>query len=935
MKRLLIVLLLCNSVLAVDTKLTALTELTTPDVNDLLYIVDDPAGSPISKKITRNNLIANWIGTTTITTLGTIASGTWNGTIIGTAYGGTGAAALTNLIALTTHTTGNYVASVAEGFAIDGGAAGSEGATLTIAFDPTEITGGTTWDDGGEASVIWSWNLTAGDPCITFGNGVVNVSTGALQVGGLAVLTASPFGSTIDDTEMTTEDFGDFTNAGGEDGFSLDSDVVGDSEIDYANVTLTDFDYQTAWRVFYSDANGDVTELAFGASGEYLKSNGAAAAPTWATPGGSGDMLKSVYDVLEDDFVDGNDTPYAASWDTSIDAPSMNAVYDKIEALPGGHAAVTVVDSQSVNLTLSTQQITADVNDKDYGDVVVSSTGSVWAVDNDSHAHTTTTVSGLDISADTNLAVGALLTLTDDTVDANTAAVANGDTKHLATGDQIYDFVTGLGYLSTTIVFTNPATDNLSVGDAETLNSITTGDENLILGADAGTAITTGSGNVLIGVRTGDTIVDGTNNWALGTNAMGNAITPSWSVGIGFEALEGSWGGTNDFVGCIAIGASAGKNTDRANYQIFIGEEAGLGSDIDGIGSIGIGYCALYNLTDGNRSVALGYKAGYSATTADDSVYLGPSAGYRQTTLHDILVIDNQDRGAAATEITDSLIYGVFNATAASQTLNLNAAVLSRYALTSGGTITSSGTFDVTGAAGMVFGSADVTGFTFTSDGTGNAEFSFPADIVGDADIDWGSGAGQIDLADLPGGIAGASVFDFGGATSVELPNGVDPDLTVLGQVAIDTDGANETNDVTLRTTDAGGDTQYALAQVIKTFQATIIKPNDLADATRDLCPIWSNESGMIFTVTKIEAWSSTDNTTLTLMVRDSVGAGAATVDAVEIASDGTGMYYTTETTITAATIAANYLVYIDFDDTDDPGWVKVSISGYFNANVD
>jgi len=43
----------------------------------------------------------------------------------------------------------------------------------------------------------------------------------------------------------------------------------------------------TAWRVIYTDASGDVTELALGASGEYLKSQGAAAAPTWGAPSGS------------------------------------------------------------------------------------------------------------------------------------------------------------------------------------------------------------------------------------------------------------------------------------------------------------------------------------------------------------------------------------------------------------------------------------------------------------------------------------------------------------------------------------------------------------------------------------------------------------------------------------------------------------------------
>src|SRR3990167_6726222 len=54
---------------------------------------------------------------------------------------------------------------------------------------------------------------------------------------------------------------------------------------------LTQFVDQTAWRVFYSNGSGDVTELAFGASGTVLQSNGAAAAPTWETAG-AGDVVK-------------------------------------------------------------------------------------------------------------------------------------------------------------------------------------------------------------------------------------------------------------------------------------------------------------------------------------------------------------------------------------------------------------------------------------------------------------------------------------------------------------------------------------------------------------------------------------------------------------------------------------------------------------------
>jgi hypothetical protein len=41
----------------------------------------------------------------------------------------------------------------------------------------------------------------------------------------------------------------------------------------------------TAWRVFYSDASGVVTELALGSSGQALLSQGASAAPTWGSAG--------------------------------------------------------------------------------------------------------------------------------------------------------------------------------------------------------------------------------------------------------------------------------------------------------------------------------------------------------------------------------------------------------------------------------------------------------------------------------------------------------------------------------------------------------------------------------------------------------------------------------------------------------------------------
>jgi hypothetical protein len=140
-------------------------------------------------------------------------------------------------------------------------------------------------------------------------------------------------------------------------------------------LSLSQFDTQTAWRVFYSNADGDVTELALGAAGTYFKSNGASSAPTFDTPSGSGDVSKvgtpangevgvwtgdgtlegqneatfkaqvnledSDINTLIDAKID--DTAYnSTSWDANTDAPTKNAVRDKIESLAGGHDELTL-----------------------------------------------------------------------------------------------------------------------------------------------------------------------------------------------------------------------------------------------------------------------------------------------------------------------------------------------------------------------------------------------------------------------------------------------------------------------------------------------------------------------------------------------------------------------------------------------------------------
>jgi hypothetical protein len=95
-------------------------------------------------------------------------------------------------------------------------------------------------------------------------------------------------------------------------------------------------------------------------------------------------------------------------------------------------------DLTGTAVTATTSLTAQTVVNNDFGDVEVSA--GAWNVDNDSHAHTSSTISGLDISADTNLSAGDFITLTDDDLDVDTAAVSNGDTTHVPTADGVYDF---------------------------------------------------------------------------------------------------------------------------------------------------------------------------------------------------------------------------------------------------------------------------------------------------------------------------------------------------------------------------------------------------------------------------------------------------------------------------------------------------------------
>ena len=177
-----------------------------------------------------------------------------------------------------------------------------------------------------------------------------------------------------------------------------------------------------------------------------------------------------------------------------------------------------------------------------------------------------------------------------------------------------------------------------------------------------------------------------------------------------------------------------------------------------------------------------------------------------------------------------------------------------------------------------------------------------------------------------------ASLDMSGGTNTIPWLVGTNPTVNATGEAGLDSDGANVTGDMTLRVYD--GTNVVSMGRKLFDINVTVVKPQDVADAVRDAFLFYSNETGMTYTVTSIKCWAGADDTTLNVEETDADGANNATVDALECAT-GTGPFTVIETTITGATIEAGHLLWLDFDDTDDPSYVKLTISGWFNAAVD
>ena len=244
-----------------------------------------------------------------------------------------------------------------------------------------------------------------------------------------------------------------------------------------------------------------------------------------------------------------------------------------------------------------------------------------------------------NISGSNLVAIGTAALL-NNTANNNTGIGANALTTNTTGGYNV-----GIG--SDSLKSNTIGNYNIAIGDAA-LYFNTTGSTNVAIGKNTMFSNTIGNYNTAIGASALTNNTTGSTNTAIGINSLTNNTTGDNNLAIGSNALQSNINGYNN----TGVGNQSLSNNTTGNNNTGVGIQA-LNGNITGSNNVGIGYQSL-GQSDGTGNIAIGYNAG---------VYLTGS---------NIILFDNRNRSSNGYQ-NGSILYGTMDATAANQTLQINA----------------------------------------------------------------------------------------------------------------------------------------------------------------------------------------------------------------------------------------------------------------------
>ena len=556
----------------------------------------------------------NLDGSGNVSALGTIASGTWQGSTVGVAYGGTGVTTSSGANSVVLRDVNqnisfnNYVA----GFAATTAAAGTT--TLTVASARNQILVGSTTQT---FQLPNATTLSLGQSFIFVNNssGVLTVkdnsgatiesvpSGGVTQMGATSISTsAGSWGSysfipaavdwgtnalNLASTVISGGTWNGGTIAPGYGGtglttfaaannalYSTSSSALAAGTLPIAaggtagTTAATAFNnlspITTTGDLIIGTGTNTAGRLGIGTSGYVLQSNGTTA--SWASPPGSSTLN------IQDFTATSGQTSFTLTYTVGL----VEGVYRN--GIKLGQADYTATSGTAI--VLGTGAITGDLIEVVYFTAV-----AVTNVVNTFSAGTT----GFTPST------------------ASTGAVTLAGTLNVANGGTGATSLSGANIALTNVsnTFTlDQSISGLTVGKGN--GAVAT---NTAIGAGAIGAVATGTSETGVGYLALGNVSSGNQNTAVGAASLQNTTTGYQNTGIGFQALK-----TN------TTGAS---NSGFGNSTLY--------TNSTGSSNTAIGDSALFSNTTASNNTAVGYQAGYSNTTGVNNVFVGSSAGANTT----------------------------------------------------------------------------------------------------------------------------------------------------------------------------------------------------------------------------------------------------------------------------------------------------------------